>query len=270
MDSFIKLYSRFLEWGWHDDPNMVSLFIHLLLMANYEAKEWHGITIERGQFVGGRKVLAEMTGISEQTIRTCLSRLESTGEITRKSTNKFSIITITKYDSYQQSLKADQPTTNQQLTNNQPTTNHTQKIKKLKNNTNSAKTEISEMFDRLWKLYPNKRGRSQISEKTKKAIYDIGEEEMTRAIKRYVKDLVAEPWRKAQNGSTFFTSGYVDYLDENYEEPKQEPKSGNTNAYVPEPPKYEKFKREEWENTKGTEMPESMRKRLREMFGGAT
>ena len=141
MDSFIKLYRRFLEWGWHDDPNMVSLFIHLLLLANYEDKEWHGITIERGQFVGGRKVLAEMTGISEQTIRTCLSRLESTGEITRKSTNKFSIITITNYGSYQQSLKGDQPTTNQQSTNNQPTTNQqlttTKEIKKERNKENN-------------------------------------------------------------------------------------------------------------------------------------
>ena len=182
MDSFIKLYRRFLEWGWHDDPNMVSLFIHLLLMANYEAKEWHGITIERGQFVGGRKVLAEMTGISEQTIRTCLSRLESTGEITRKSTNKFSIITITKYDSYQQSLKADQPTTNQQLTNNQPTTNQqltttkeSKEIKKEKNNkTPIIPFEVAPEFlpaFTLWLEYKKEKKQSYKGEKSLKAIY---------------------------------------------------------------------------------------------------
>lgn len=183
MDSFIKLYRRFLEWGWHDDPNMVSLFIHLLLMANYEAKEWHGITIERGQFVGGRKVLAEMTGISEQTIRTCLSRLEATGEITRKSTNKFSIITITKYDSYQQSLKAEQPTTNQQLTNNQPTTNQqlttTKEIKKEKKEKNNNITpiipfEVSPEFlpaFTLWLEYKKEKKQSYKGEKSLKAIY---------------------------------------------------------------------------------------------------
>ncbi len=169
MDSFIKLYRRFLEWGWHDDPNMVSLFIHLLLMANYEAKEWHGITIERGQFVGGRKVLAEMTGISEQTIRTCLSRLEATGEITRKSTNKFSIITITKYDSYQQSLKAEQPTTNQQLTT-------TKEIKKEKNNniTPIIPFEVAPEFQpafSLWLEYKKEKKQSYKGEKSLKAIY---------------------------------------------------------------------------------------------------
>ena len=32
-------------------------------------------------------------------------------------------------------------------------------------------------------------------------------------------------WRKPQNGSTFFTSGYIDYLDENYTPP--DPKSAS-------------------------------------------
>ena len=93
---------------------------------------------------------------------------------------------------------------------------------------------------------------------------------MTRAIERYKKGLEAEPWRKPQNGSTFFNSGYVDYLDENYEEPKPQEKTGRSNVYVPEPPKYKKFHKEEWEDIKGEGMPEDMRKRLRGMFGGAT
>lgn len=49
-------------------------------------------------------------------------------------------------------------------------------------------------------------------------MYDIGFEELARAIARYKQGLEAESWRKPQNGSTFFNSGYVDYLDENYEE----------------------------------------------------
>ena len=39
---------------------------------------------------------------------------------------------------------------------------------------------------------------------------------MSRAIKRYTDDFKRDSWRKAQNGSTFFNSGYVDYLDSNY------------------------------------------------------
>ncbi len=40
-----------------------------------------------------------------------------------------------------------------------------------------------------------------------------------RCIERYLLDLKRDEWRKPQNGSTFFNSGYVDYLDENYTPP---------------------------------------------------
>ena len=40
---------------------------------------------------------------------------------------------------------------------------------------------------------------------------------MMRAIERYLYELEKDSdWRKPQNGSTFFNSGYVDYLDANH------------------------------------------------------
>lgn len=116
---WIKLHDSWLEWEWHTDPNMVSLFFHLLSMASKKDTRFRGCDIKRGQVVVGRKMLSEKTGISEQTVRTCLSRLERTGEISRKSTNKFTIITICNYNSYQPNFGES----NQQSTNNQPTTN---------------------------------------------------------------------------------------------------------------------------------------------------
>ena len=80
-----------------------------------------------------------------------------------------------------------------------------------------SKKEIDSFFEQVWKLYPNKKGKGQISDSKKKALYEVGIEEMTRAIERYKTDLAKEEWRKPQNGSTFFNSGYVDYLDANYE-----------------------------------------------------
>lgn len=78
------------------------------------------------------------------------------------------------------------------------------------------KADIDDVFERLWRLYPNKKGKGQVSDSRKKAIYAIGYDEMSRAIKRYTDDLKRDSWRKAQNGSTFFNSGYIDYLDSNY------------------------------------------------------
>ena len=63
-------------------------------------------------------------------------------------------------------------------------------------------------------------------------LYQIGEEHIQRALERYLDGLEKDAsWRKPQNGSTFFNSGYVDYLDENYEKP-QEPKPQRNPASV--------------------------------------
>ena len=76
-----------------------------------------------------------------------------------------------------------------------------------------------EFFERAWQYYPNKRGKGQVSEKSKERLMSHGWDNIKRAIDRYLEDLKKDEWRKAQNGSTFFNSGYIDYLDENYEPP---------------------------------------------------
>ncbi len=83
------------------------------------------------------------------------------------------------------------------------------------------KNAINDFFERIWKLYPNKKGKGQVSDSKKKILYRIGFDELSRAIDRYKAGLAKDEWRKPQNGSTFFNSGYVDYLDRNYTEPEQ-------------------------------------------------
>lgn len=99
---------------------MVHVFTYLLLSANNTDTNWRGNELLKGQVITGRKSISDATGLSEQTVRTCLRRLENSGEICQKSTNKFTIITICKYADYQEYQPTNQPTTNQQLTSNQP------------------------------------------------------------------------------------------------------------------------------------------------------
>ena len=136
---WIKLYRKLEKWEWYLDSHMVHLFIHMMFKANRETKQWQGITIERGQFISGRKTLSTETGISEQTIRTCIKRLKSTNELTNKTTNKYTVFTVVNYDLYQ-SKEEDNQQTNQQLTSNQPTTNQqpttTKEYKEVKNKRN--------------------------------------------------------------------------------------------------------------------------------------
>ena len=120
MNGWIKLHSKFLEWEWSNDPNMVALFIYLLLNANFKDTVWKGVQLKRGQLIFGRQKASLETGISVRTIRTCLMRLKSTNELSVKTTNKYSIITICKYSSYQSKIKDSDQQNDQQAVN--PTT----------------------------------------------------------------------------------------------------------------------------------------------------
>ena len=150
MQGWIKLHRKFLEWEWFNSSDMVKLFIFLLISANHEDNFWHGIEIKKGQYLTGLKSLSLKTNISEQTIRTCLNRLEKTGEINRKSTNKFSIITICNYESYQSENKATNKQKHKQLTNNQQATNNKQEYKNEKN-----KFIYNEFYDEQIELSEN-------------------------------------------------------------------------------------------------------------------
>lgn len=123
---WLKLFYQFRDWEWYGDPNMVALFIHLLLRANYKPVRRRGEVYGRGVVLTSREELSRETGISERTIRTCLTRLKSTNEITIKATKQGSIITITNYDKYQSSnSESDQENgqpNDQQPTNDRPTT----------------------------------------------------------------------------------------------------------------------------------------------------
>lgn len=160
MSGWIKTYRQLVDWEWYQDSQMVHLLIHLIIKANHCDLKWRGATIKRGQLLTSRKKLSVETGISEQSIRTCLDRLQSTSEITIKSTNRNSIITVTKYDTYQSkecdvNQPINQPTNQQstsQLTNNQPATNQPSN-KNDKNDKEYKKTILSEIdSDRFPKI----------------------------------------------------------------------------------------------------------------------
>ena len=127
---WIKLHRGMLEWEWYSDANVKTMFIHLLLKANHKERKWKGQTIKAGQLLTGRKVLSVETGLSEQQVRSALAKLKSTNEITIESTSRNSVITLLRWDLYQQDNQqdnqqptSDQPTDNQQITTNKNVNN---------------------------------------------------------------------------------------------------------------------------------------------------
>lgn len=102
---FIKLFHKFCEWEWYDNPNVKVLFIHLLLKANIQTKQWQGITIKRGQLITSIEKLAVANGLTTQQIRTALKNLQTTKEIEIVATKKYTIITVKNYNLYQEPNK---------------------------------------------------------------------------------------------------------------------------------------------------------------------
>ena len=100
---------------------------------------------------------------------------------------------------------------------NNPVTDNVNVTVNVNDNNKNTLADAKALFERLWKAYPNKKGKGQVSDTQKKRLLAIGEDRLVKAIDRYSLELQKDAdWRKAQYGSTFFNSGYVDYLDENY------------------------------------------------------
>ena len=144
MQGFIKLHRQITEWEWYSNINVCRLFIHCLLKANHKDNKWQGIVIERGSFITSIENLAFETGLSGQQVRTALNKLKSTGEITSKTTNRYSIISIKNWNSYQLDNTQDnkQITNKQQTNNKQITTNNNDN--NVKNDNKPSKKEIED------------------------------------------------------------------------------------------------------------------------------
>ena len=98
---YVKIHRKILEWGWYKDINTFRLFIHMLLKANWKDGQFKGTTVPRGSFVSSIDKLSEETVLTKREIRTAISHLKSTGEVTVKTTNKYSVFTVQNYNLYQ-------------------------------------------------------------------------------------------------------------------------------------------------------------------------
>ena len=142
-DGWVKIHRKFQEWEWYDKSEMVHLFLHLLLSANVSDRQWHGMVIKRGQLVTSYESLRERTGLSVRTLRTCLEKLEQTGEITRKATNKFSLLTVCNYESYQdENFESDKQPTSKQQAEDQPPTKPKKTKEDIKSDTDRRRKEF--------------------------------------------------------------------------------------------------------------------------------
>ncbi len=168
-DSYIKILRKLLKWEWFNDSKMVHIFIYFLLSANHTSAKWRGISVDRGQLITGLNSIKKSTGLSVRSIRTCIDRLKSTNEITIKSTNKFSIISIVKYDDYQNfDKKTTKKTTIKQTNERQSNDNQTTTDNNDNNNNNEEEIKKALFLPvvNTWLEYKKERRESYAGEKS--------------------------------------------------------------------------------------------------------
>lgn len=156
-DTWISIQRKFKDWEWYKNIKVKTLFLHLLLIANFKDNYFKNIFIKRGQTLTSLEHLADDTGLTIQQTRTALNKLKLTGEITTKSTNKFTLITIVKYDFYQKNNKNVTSKITNNVTNNQQT-----KCEKLTTNNKDINNNI---YLYLFNIYSEKISGKTFAEK---------------------------------------------------------------------------------------------------------
>lgn len=87
-----------IDWEWYTEPNTARLFFHLLLTANWQEKQWQGITIHPGELVTSQSQLAKQLNLSIRNVRTALEHLQATGYVTVRTGAKYSVVSINNYN----------------------------------------------------------------------------------------------------------------------------------------------------------------------------
>lgn len=88
------------------DSEAVHLWIHLIMEVNSAdgmvTTEFGEYPVSRGQVITGRHTLSKDTGIAPDRVKYLLNKFAKMGMITTLANKKFTLLTVTKYDDYQQ------------------------------------------------------------------------------------------------------------------------------------------------------------------------
>ena len=149
-NGFFKIERKILDWEWLKHPPTVVTWLVLLALAEWDT----GCELKPGQIVTTQGELMELTGLSRQQLRTALSHLESTKEITieptKDGTKPASLITIAKWRLYQTDKRASTKDATQGKTEDAtflPLYKKNKEIKEIKEDTAGTAAEAVPMPD---------------------------------------------------------------------------------------------------------------------------
>jgi hypothetical protein len=228
---WVKVYRSILEDdAFQQDLELCGLWIHILLMANYQSSkiDWGNQIriLEAGQVLLTYRELAEKYSIAKTNLLRKLKYLEKWDRIRIESGTHGTVITICNWKEYQIDSESTGPQADQEADHKRTKVGpqadlykEVQEVKEEKNirikkNTKAAiLTDYPPVFVSLWEEYGrhgNKKKALEAFKKLKLSEDDLSA--LSQAIKVYYER--KEPWRSAQHFSTFLNSDWRQYFED--------------------------------------------------------
>ncbi len=162
---FVKVPHDLTKWEWYGDSSTLSVYLRMLLSAEWCDTKCGNVNIRRGQVMTTLRKISVENGLSMRQTRTILERLKSSNKVTIKTTPNYSIITLLDYDCARES---DKRMTNERQTADTPTLlNKKEKNKRDQENARAREDKTAESealnksFDLFWEKYPRKTAKQQ-------------------------------------------------------------------------------------------------------------
>jgi hypothetical protein len=133
MTGYIKLWRKVLNNGMMHNPELLRFWVWCLLKASHKPYTamvgYQEVDLEPGQFVFGINAAANELDSTPRKMRTCVDTLVKTKNLTRKTTNKFSILTVINWDRYQTNEEENDKQNDKQATSKRQASDNKQECK---------------------------------------------------------------------------------------------------------------------------------------------
>jgi hypothetical protein len=162
--------------------------------------------LEPGQFVCGRKQIAKELNMTERQVRYYFSTLELRQNLVIKTSNKFSVVTVVNWQSYQfneNELSNKGPTKGQQ----RATYNNIRTEEQIQKTLFTYEPVNVDFFETWWKVYPKKADKKAAQKAWNKIKPDSTKaDQLIQAVKNQIawRELASGEFRPAwKNGATW-------------------------------------------------------------------
>lgn len=188
---WIKLYRKLLESPVFDSEKGLKIWVWCLLKANHKDKVIfigrQRLLVKKGSFIMGGNNAQEVLKIARSTIFHWLHILEREGMVSIKKTNKYTVVTIPKWNDYQDDWH--QMDINSASNETQKNTNkNDNNVKNEKKNTDNA------LFEEFWKIYPRKEAKAKARVAFERKVHTI---EQFRVIATFITHAVrSDRWQE--------------------------------------------------------------------------